>query len=124
MPNRAGLKKAMERKKIRLYMGIDPTGGKLHLGHTIGLRKLQQFADLGHEAILVVGTGTVLAGDPSQRDTGRRRIDEKEIKENIATWKKQAEKIVDFSKVEIRNMHLQLQLIYMKPLRNQDDYLR
>ncbi|MDP6704218.1 MAG: tyrosine--tRNA ligase, partial [archaeon] len=102
LPNAADLEKVMKKKKIRLYIGIDPTGGQLHLGHTIGLRKLQQFADLGHEAILVVGTGTVLAGDPSQRDTGRSRITEKEIKENIKTWKKQAEKILDFSKIEIR----------------------
>jgi len=62
LPDKKGLEALMKKKKIRLYLGIDPTGSQLHLGHTIALRKLQQFADLGHEAILVFGTGTVLAG--------------------------------------------------------------
>ncbi|MDO8654993.1 MAG: tyrosine--tRNA ligase, partial [bacterium] len=102
LPSKEGLAALMQKRKIRLYLGIDPTGGKLHLGHSIPLRKLQQFADLGHEAILVVGTGTVLAGDPSQRESARSRITEREIAENIKTWKRQAGKIVDFSKVKIR----------------------
>ncbi len=92
----------MERKRIRVYLGIDPTSSKLHLGHTINLRKLQEFADLGYEAILVIGTGTVLAGDPSLRDKSRKKISKKEIRENIETWKKQAGKILDFSKVKIK----------------------
>lgn len=102
LPSKAGLKNLMQKKKIRLYLGIDPTGTRLHLGHSIVLRKLQEFADLGHEAILVVGTGTVLAGDPSGRDKARPKITIQEIKENIKTWKKQAGKILDFSKVKIR----------------------
>mgnify|MGYP001619926325 CR=1 FL=1 len=92
----------MRKRKIRLYLGVDPTGKHLHLGHTIALRKLQQFADLGHEAILVVGTGTVLAGDPSQRTAARARITQEEIAENIKTWKKQVSKVIDFSRVKIR----------------------
>lgn len=102
LPSKEGLKKLMQKRKIRLYLGIDPTGTKLHLGHTITLRKLQEFAVLGHESILVVGTGTVLAGDPSARDKARPRITQKEIEKNIRTWKKQAGKILDFSKVKIR----------------------
>jgi len=102
LPQKAKLKNLMRKRRIRLYLGVDPTGYKLHLGHTIPLRKLQEFADLGHEAILVVGTGTVLAGDPSQREEARARITEKEIKENIKTWKKQTSKILDFSKVKIK----------------------
>ena len=101
LPNKKGLEALMKKKKIRLYLGIDPTGSQLHLGHTIGLRKLQQFADLGHVAILVIGTGTVLAGDPSQRDSARPRITEKEIAQNIKTWKQQAGKIITFSKVKV-----------------------
>lgn len=92
----------MEKKKIRLYLGIDPTGSRLHLGHTIALRKLQQFAELGHEAILLIGTGTVLVGDPSQRSSGRPKITQEEIDENIKTWKQQAGKIIDFSKVQVK----------------------
>lgn len=102
LPSKSGLKGLMQKKKIRLYLGVDPTGKNLHLGHTITLRKLQEFADLGHEAVLVIGTGTVLAGDPSQREKARVRISEKEIKENIRTWKGQVSRIIDFSKVRIR----------------------
>ena len=102
LPNKDKLKKLLDSKKIRVYLGIDPTGTKLHLGHTIPLRKLQEFADLGHIAFLVIGTGTVLAGDPSQRDTKRQTITKEEVEKNIKDWKKQAEKIIDFNKVEIK----------------------
>ena len=102
LPDKKGLAAVMKKRKIRLYLGIDPTGGNLHLGHAIALRKLQQFADLGHEAILLVGTGTVLAGDPSQRDTARIKITKKEIEKNTKSWKKQAAKLIDFSKVKLR----------------------
>ena len=101
IPNKDNLAELMK-KKIRLYLGIDPTATRLHLGHTINLRKLQEFADLGHEAILVIGTGTVLTGDPSLRKEARKKITKKEVKENIKTWKKQAGKVVDFSKVKVK----------------------
>ncbi len=102
LPDKESLKKIILKKRIRLYLGIDPTASRLHLGHTIPLRKLQQFADLGHEAILVIGTGTVLAGDPSLRSEARSPITEKEVRKNIQTWRRQAEKVLDFSKVKIR----------------------
>jgi len=102
LPSRKGLADLMKKKKIRLYLGIDPTGSRLHLGHTLMLRKLQKFANLGHEAILMFGTGTVLVGDPSERDTGRKLITEEEIEENIATWKQQVSPIVDFNLVKVR----------------------
>lgn len=102
LPSRSELERLMRKKRMRLYLGIDPTGTRLHLGHTITLRKLQEFADLGHEAILVVGTGTVLAGDPSQREKARKKISPGEIKENIKTWKAQVRKIINLSKVKIK----------------------
>ena len=102
IPDKKEFEKLLSKKKIKLYLGIDPTGGRLHLGHTINLLKLQEFAELGHEAILIIGTGTVLAGDPSQRDKARKKISQKEVKENIKTWKKQAGKVVDLSKVKIK----------------------
>lgn len=102
LPNRDGLEKLMGEKKIRLYQGFDPTGVKLHLGHSIGLRKLMEFANAGHEVIFLFGTGTVLVGDPSQRDSARKLITQEEIEENIKDWKRQAEKIVDFEKVTIK----------------------
>ena len=101
LPDKKGLKKLMQTKKIRLYQGFDPTATRLHLGHTVGLRKLMQFANLGHEVIFFFGTGTVLVGDPSERDTGRVLITQKEINENIKTWKDQVKPIVDFSKIKI-----------------------
>lgn len=113
LPNKKNLARLMQKRRIRLYLGIDPTGPNLHLGHTIAMRKIQQFADLGHEAILVIGTGTVLTGDPSQRETKRDKITAKEIRSNIKTWKKQAEKILDFSKVKlVRNGDWLLKLKY------------
>jgi len=102
LPSKKGLADLMAKKKIKLYLGIDPTGTKLHLGHTVPLRKLQQFADLGHEVILLFGTGTVLVGDPSQRDTARKLITQREIEKNIKTWKKQVASILDFEKIKIK----------------------
>ncbi len=102
LPSKASLKKLMGKKKIRLYLGIDPTATQLHLGHTVPLKKIQQFADLGHEVILLFGTGTVLVGDPSERDTGRKLITKQEIQKNIATWKNQIKSIIDFNKVKIK----------------------
>lgn len=101
LPSKAGLKKLMQTKKIRLYQGFDPTAIKLHLGHTVGLRKLMQFASLGHEVIFLFGTGTVLVGDPSERETGRVLITQKEIDANIKTWREQVKPIIDFSKIKI-----------------------
>ena len=102
LPNKEGLEKLMRNRKIRVYLGVDPTGINLHLGHTIPLRKLAEFADLGHEAILLIGTGTILAGDPSQRENTRPKITQKEIEKNMATWQDQAKKVIDLSKVQIR----------------------
>ena len=103
LPDREGLKKLMKEKRIRLYFGMDPTSPKLHLGHALGLKKLQEFADLGHEAILVIGSGTVLAGDPSLRASARPLISQEEVERNIKSWKRQAAKILDFSKIKIRH---------------------
>lgn len=101
-PDKDALEKLASGKKIRVYLGVDPTGTRLHLGHTIPLRKLNEFAQLGHEAILLIGTGTVLAGDPSQRAKAREKITQKDIEQNLKTWKEQAGKIIDLSRVEIK----------------------
>ncbi len=100
-PTKKGLSDLMNKRKIKVYLGIDPTGTRLHLGHSIPLRKLQQFADAGHEAILLFGTGTVLAGDPSQREEARKKITPAEIEKNIKSWKEQVAPIIDFKKVKI-----------------------
>jgi len=89
-------------KKIRLYFGVDPTGSILHLGHAVNLWKLRDFQDLGHEVILLIGDFTARIGDPSEKDSTRKPLTEKEVKENFKNYKRQASKILDFSKVKIR----------------------
>ena len=101
LPSKEGLASLMQQKKIRLYQGFDPTGGRLHLGHSVGIRKLMDFARAGHEVIFLFGTGTVLVGDPSERDSGRKLITQEEIDANIQDWKRQVSPLVDFEKVKI-----------------------
>jgi len=102
LPDIASLEKLMSEKKIRIYLGIDPTGSLLTLGHSVVLRKLQQFADAGHQVILLIGNGTVRIGDPTGRDSTRPVLTDEAIEENFKTWKSQANKILDFDKIEIR----------------------
>lgn len=101
LPDKEELKRLMQSRKIKLYQGFDPTGGRLHLGHSIGIRKLMEFANEGHEVIFLFGTGTVLVGDPSQRETGRKLITQEEIDKNIEGWKEQVSPLVDWNKVKI-----------------------
>ncbi len=103
LPNRKSLAQLLKKRKIKLYLGIDPTGGFLHLGHAVGLRKLQQFAQLGHQVILLVGNGTVKIGDPTGRDDSRPILTDQEIEENFKDWKKQASQILDFDLVEVKH---------------------
>jgi tyrosyl-tRNA synthetase len=95
-------KKLISGKKIKLYLGVDPTGFDLHLGHAIALWKLRAFQDLGHEVILLIGDFTARIGDPSGKDATRKPLSEKEVKANMKDYKNQASKILDFSKVKIR----------------------
>lgn len=101
LPNKETLSKLMDQRKIKLYLGIDPTGSELHLGHSVALRKLQQFAGLGHQVILLIGNGTVRIGDPTGKDATRPMLTDDEINENFKNWKKQASKVLDFDKIEI-----------------------
>ncbi|HEX9817560.1 MAG TPA: tyrosine--tRNA ligase [Patescibacteria group bacterium] len=102
LPSRAGLEKLMAKRKIKLYLGIDPSGFELHLGHSVVLRKLNQFAQLGHQVVLLIGNGTVKIGDPTGRDESRPMLTDEQIEANFKTWKKQASKVLDFAKIEIR----------------------
>ncbi len=102
VPGADALQKVMSEKKIRVYLGIDPTGAFLTLGHSVVLRKLQQFADAGHEVIMLIGNGTVRIGDPTGRDTTRPELTDEQIQANFKDWKAQASKILDFNKIEIR----------------------
>lgn len=102
VPAKDTLVAALSTKKLRIYLGIDPTGSLLTLGHSVVLRKLQQFADAGHEVILLIGNGTVRIGDPTGRDSTRPQLTDEQIAENFTTWKEQASKVLDFSKIQIR----------------------
>lgn len=89
-------------KNITLYLGIDPTGSLLHIGHAIALRKLREFQQLGHRVIFLIGSFTALIGDTSDKESQRQPMTSQQIEENFKTYKAQASKILDFSKIELR----------------------
>ena len=89
-------------QQLRIYLGIDPTGAKLHLGHSVPLRKLKAFGDMGHHIIFLVGSFTAMIGDPSGRDAVREPLTREQVRANFKTYKHQAQKILDFSKIEVR----------------------
>lgn len=84
-------------KKLTIYMGIDPTGPSLHLGHAIPLMKLREFQDLGHTIILLMGDFTAMIGDPTDKAATRKQLTRKEVLQNLKQYKKQASKIISFS---------------------------
>lgn len=102
VPNVDGLEALSQKRKLKLYLGIDPTGNQLHLGHAVVLRKLQQFAEAGHEVTLLIGNGTVKIGDPTGKDKTRPMLTDEVIEQNFQTWKQQASAILDFSKITLR----------------------
>ncbi|MEX0895205.1 MAG: tyrosine--tRNA ligase [Balneolaceae bacterium] len=96
------LKKSKEKKQpLRIKLGCDPTRPDLHLGHSVILRKLRQFQDLGHHAILIIGDFTALIGDPSGQNKTRPALTSREIKENARSYLDQAGKILDLERLEI-----------------------
>jgi tyrosyl-tRNA synthetase len=102
IPRELGKQKLSSGTPLRIYMGIDPTGAKLHLGHSVGLRKLKAFTDAGHHVIFLIGSFTAMIGDPTDREAERAALTKKQVEENFKDYKRQAQKILDFSKVEIR----------------------
>jgi tyrosyl-tRNA synthetase len=89
-------------KPMRIKAGFDPTAPDLHLGHTVLLRKLKHFQDLGHTVIFLIGDGTALIGDPTGRDVTRKPLTREEIATNAETYKEQVFKILDREKTEVR----------------------
>src|SRR5438876_4177368 len=89
-------------KPLRIKLGIDPTGFDVHLGHTVVLRKLRQFQDLGHQVVLIIGTATAAVGDPSGRDKSREALTTAQIDKNAQTYLTQIAKVIDVSKAEVR----------------------
>jgi len=102
IPSREKLEQALESgKKLNVYLGIDPTATNIHIGHAVPLRKLQALAELGHHVIFLIGDFTALIGDTSDKDTERPVLTTEQIQQNFETYKKQAEKILDFSQVTV-----------------------
>jgi tyrosyl-tRNA synthetase len=101
------LKKKLERSHatgapLRIKYGIDPTGFDVHLGHTVPLRKLRQFQELGHLPVLIIGTATAAVGDPSGRDASRQGLTTEQIEKNATTYLAQIAKVIDVTKAEVR----------------------
>jgi tyrosyl-tRNA synthetase len=88
--------------KLRVKLGIDPTGSELHIGHAVILRKLRAFQDAGHQAILLYGTFTGQIGDPTGKDATRPPLTEQEVEKNSKNFLEQASSILDVDKLEIR----------------------
>ena len=91
-------------KKLRAKLGMDPTAPDLTLGHTVVLRKLRQFQDLGHKAVLIIGDYTARIGDPSGKSKTRPMLTEADVEINSQTYLQQAGKVLDLSpeKLEVR----------------------
>src|SRR4029077_9464334 len=90
-------------KPLRIKYGIDPTGIDVHLGHTVPLRKLRLFQELGHQAVLIIGNYTALIGDPSGRDETRARLTAEQVEANARDYLKQVSKVIDISRTEVRH---------------------
>ncbi len=88
-------------RPLRIKLGVDPTSADIHLGHTVVLRKLRDFQEAGHQAILIIGDFTALIGDPSGRSVTRPTLTREEVERNAETYREQAFKILDQSKTEI-----------------------
>lgn len=88
-------------RPLRVKYGIDPTGIDVHLGHTVPLRKIRQFQELGHQAVIIIGNYTALVGDPSGRDQTRARLSQAQVEENARDYLTQVGKVIDLSKAEV-----------------------
>jgi tyrosyl-tRNA synthetase len=84
-------------KRLKVYLGIDPTGPTLHMGHAIPILKLKEFQDLGHQVILLMGDFTAMIGDPTDKGTARKPLSRKEVLLNLKKYKKQASKFLKFT---------------------------
>lgn len=104
IPSKEKLAQALRTgKKLNIYFGIDPTATRIHIGHAVPLRKLQIFAKLGHNVTFLIGDFTALIGDTSDKDSERPVLTSKQIEENFKSYREQAEKVLDFSKINIKH---------------------
>jgi len=92
-------------RQLRIKLGLDPTSPDIHLGHTVVLRKMRQFQDLGHKAVLIIGDYTARIGDPSGQNTTRPVLSPEQIEANAKTYFEQAGKILDTSEQRLEIRH-------------------
>ncbi len=92
-----------EDRPLRVKYGIDPTGIDVHLGHTVPLRKLRQFQDLGHIAVIIIGNYTALVGDPSGRDETRAKLSPQQVESNARDYLTQVGRIIDLNRAEVHH---------------------
>lgn len=95
------LEKLRLKRPLNVKLGVDPTAPDIHLGFTVGLTKLRQFQDLGHQAILIIGDFTAMIGDPTGRSKTRKQLTHDEVMNNATTFKEQAFKILDPQKTRV-----------------------
>src|SRR5262245_59321935 len=88
-------------RPLRVKYGIDPTGIDVHLGHTVPLRKLRLFQELGHQAVLIIGNYTALVGDPSGRDQTRASLTREQVEANAQDYLRQVSKVIDIERTEV-----------------------
>jgi tyrosyl-tRNA synthetase len=93
-------KKLASKKKLRVKLGVDPTSPNIHLGRSIPLLKLRDFQEAGHQIIFIIGDFTAQIGDTSDKDSERPMLTAQEVKKNMASYLKQASKIIDIKKAE------------------------
>lgn len=95
-------KKLLSGKKLRIKLGIDPTSPNLHLGRAVPLLKLRDFQELGHQVIFLIGDGTGVVGDTSDKESERPMLTKEKVRENMKTYFEQASAVLDMAKVEKR----------------------
>jgi len=90
-------KRLLSGERLKIYLGIDPTGPSLHMGHAIPLKKLKQFQELGHQVVLLMGDFTAMIGDPTDKMAARKQLSHKEVLINLKKYKKQASVFLKFT---------------------------
>ncbi len=119
-PSREEAEKRLKEERLRIYLGIDPTGPSLHLGHTIPLLFLKQLLELklGHTPVLVIGDFTAAIGDPTGKDTTRKPLSDKEIKDNMNNYFDQVHKILPKKSFEVKHNSSWLAKMSLKDFMN------
>lgn len=96
LPSKRAFEDRLKKGPITIYLGIDPSSPDIHLGHAVVLWKLKEFQDAGHKVTLLIGDFTGMIGDPTDKSAARKKLTEKEVRENAKTYKEQIAKILRF----------------------------